>query len=224
MNTSFVQHLKQLTLMGAVALLTACAHGPVQLGGSIQATAPENSGRIIGSIGRAPGRTSLSQFEIKFRPKGSNDGQSGSEIVYAHDIGMPGGTGVDFNDRKNGAGSVFSAYLPPGEYELYGIRLFENLGSMTTTFHTKVDFSIPFTVAKGETVYLGAFLATTTKGKNLLGMSVPSGAYFLVSNQLQRDVGLLAKKQIVIPVDKVRVSLAASPDNPYIRPADTTDQ
>jgi hypothetical protein len=58
----------------------------------------------------------------------------------------------------------------------------------SSTISAKQDFSIPFKVIKGETTYLGQYLANPSMGKNLLGTPVVAGVYFLIADEFERDL------------------------------------
>jgi hypothetical protein len=113
-------------------------------------------------------------------------------------------TQIDFT-IDDADGSVFSAHLPPGNYELFNVRFFENRGSMgTTTFTSKVDFSVPFSVEEGKATYLGQFVGKRLVGKNILHLPVSAGGYYVVSDQVERDIAILEKRGESVPRDNVQ--------------------
>ncbi|HAK89701.1 MAG TPA: hypothetical protein DHV16_08240 [Nitrospiraceae bacterium] len=101
---------------------------------------------------------------------------------------------------------MFSAHLPPGDYEIFNVSFFENRGYFgTTTFSSKRDFSARFTVKEGHAVYLGEFLSHPVLGKIFFGMSVTAEGYFVVANKLHRDLAVLSGRGEKIASDKVTI-------------------
>jgi len=156
-----------------------------------------DAGRIVLSLGAYKGADFI-RYSILFRPRGQT--QTG-RITY--DIKWP----TNFNDQYE-RGQVWTYALKPGDYEIYNFQLeFATSGGALVslwnepkvpTGWTMTDqmgvislqqpLSIPFTVHAGETIYLGEFLAMQTAATNGLGMPVPAGAKFQLSNQSERDL------------------------------------
>lgn len=160
----------------------------VRMPGSMEKEVNGPSGLIFGSIGEASPSAFTSQ-SIFFRKKGSTDS---GQITFIHDglWNVP----IDFDDKAV-RGTLFAVRLPVGEYELHQVMFFINRGQFgTTTFKAKEEFSIPFRVEEGRSIYLGEFVAVPVMGKNFFGMAVPAGGYFVVSNKFDRDLSLLTMK------------------------------
>jgi hypothetical protein len=80
--------------------------------------------------------------------------------------------------------------LPPGDYEVYAFSM-ANIGNnyvASTFFGSRQEFSLRFTIRPGRATYLGDFMAVGTYGKNFFGMTVPDGAYYVVTDHFDRDV------------------------------------
>lgn len=84
------------------------------------------------------------------------------------------------------AGIVRAIELPAGAWRLASFRLESSITNRR--WSPKQEFSVPFTVSKGEVAYLGEFLATGTYGKPFLGLRAVEKPYFLVSDQRARDL------------------------------------
>lgn len=92
-------------------------------------------------------------------------------------------------------GYVTVEKLPPGNYEVYSYDVRWREGKDKNMAMTSAaPFSIPFTIEAGKTTYLGNFGAVGFKAKNGWGRSEPAGAYFVVANKAQRDIGIAKKK------------------------------
>jgi len=98
---------------------------------------------------------------------------------------------IDDNQEK---GIVEVRRLPPGEYEFFNFRVEMNT-SFREWWSSKKEFAIPFTIKPGEATYVGEFMAVGVKGKNLFGLTVPDGAYFVLSNKIARDTDIAKRKE-----------------------------
>ncbi|MBV9571643.1 MAG: hypothetical protein JO056_10430 [Alphaproteobacteria bacterium] len=88
------------------------------------------------------------------------------------------------------AGAVRTYSLTPGDYEIYDLEIFYTNGFVQETFSSKEPFSIPFTIKPKQTIYLGEFRAMPMSRPSLLllGLPVPAGAKFQLSDQSERDI------------------------------------
>ena len=75
-----------------------------------------------------------------------------------------------------------------------------NGGMYRQNFRSKVAFSIPFVVQPGKAVYLGNYQANVVWGRNIVGIPVTAGAFFVVEDRLQQDVQLARARTNPIPV------------------------
>lgn len=182
-------------LMIASIGLTGC--GPssgVVLPESVRVAPPTSYGTVIASIGTGGEEVATGRGVIY-----SLVGSSESGMLKFSNGGMFGGdTPEDFSYANGGAGAVVMAQLPPGEYQLINVYFFENYGQMgTKTFQAQEPFSIKFTVPEGGVVYLGEFLGHRLVAKNMFYINISVGGYFVVTDRLERDLELLAKRGAV---------------------------
>ena len=187
---SIPRYLKCLASQLLVLIIAGCATvQPVTVPEGLPTVAPGRSGIVFGTIGLS-GNTPFTQHALVYRAKG---GKATGQFVFRRSGIVD--TQIDFTEGRT-TGSLFFARLPAGEYELVNVRFFENRAQFgTTTFSSKTEFSVPFTIAEGKATYLGEFLSATSMGKNVFGLSVPAGGYFFVADRLQRDRSLLVAKE-----------------------------
>ena len=148
----------------------------------------EETGVVVLSLG-SRGKFGVSSHALKIRAIGKTD-----EVLASYleeNLFTP--TPRDF-DKDGTNGTVVLRHLSPGSYEIFNFSTFFNGYPSTATFQSKQDFSIRFSVKKGETAYLGRFLANRATGKNLLGMTVTAGVFFDVSDQAQEDLRIAATR------------------------------
>ena len=107
--------------------------------------------------------------------------------------------------------------LPPGDYEIYDFDVHQGSYPAEVTYSAQKEFSIPFSVHAGETVYLGEFLAIATKGKNIFGITVDGPPYFVLSDQNARDLGIAKGKQPAINTVRVAVPNADTLGLAFVR-------
>lgn len=111
------------------------------------------------------------------------------------------GQGNPFDQRKLDlddsveTGIVDVRRLPPGDYEIFNFLVFMNAGTVQESWRSKQDFSIPFSIEPGRATYVGEFDAAKLTGKGLFGMTVPDGAYFVLSDKTARDVAIARQKE-----------------------------
>jgi len=150
---------------------------------------PEKHGVVFGSLGYL-GRSPYTSTMLLYRGKGYEISRAFSYVHGSQRSGFP-----NFSEAET-RGIVFFAQLAPAEYEIFRFELSQFRGQLgSTTFRSNIAFSIPFSVAEGRATYLGQFLSVAAYGKNVFGMSVPGGGYFVVSDQMERDVGLLQSQR-----------------------------
>jgi hypothetical protein len=106
----------------------------------------------------------------------------------------------DFSDA-NEAGMVVVKSLPSGSWEVCSYtatdtlgKIFVPQGTALSDMFTPKDFSIPFAIAQGRATYIGDFKAVGTTTKSLLGLTVPAGPRWVISNQSARDIPIAQKR------------------------------
>lgn len=180
-----------------VAFVSGCATvASGDIPSSLADVPPEKTGIVFGSIGIGA-KTLFTNQGLRYRQLGASEN---ALIQFREGIID---TATDFTEGSV-KGNLFLLRLPPGEYELFNARFVSPgpLNSMTT-FTAKSDFSVPFVVTQGKATYLGEFITYSLTGKNFLGVTVPAGGYFVVSNKLDRDLVLLGKKGGTLPREQV---------------------
>jgi hypothetical protein len=92
---------------------------------------------------------------------------------------------------EGGGGRVFVIPLPAGHYKFYDFLLFENLGQVQNSWKSRHGYSIPIEIRRGEALYIGEIRTVHRYGRNLLGMPLSAGGYFVALPGKERDVPLL---------------------------------
>lgn len=173
-----------------VALLTGCAtvdRVPTDYAGA-------DAGKVVIGMGAAIG-TSYSSYSLLFRRIGITAGadkQPVGRFNYFQE-NMFYSQPADYKAGSE-AGVVLVQSLPPGDYEIFNFNVFFNDGTVQNNYYSKSDVSIPFTVKTGEVAYLGNYQANRLTGKNFIGMSLPAGAVFVVSDRLAEEIRLAETK------------------------------
>lgn len=199
------RRLSLATLATILLALSGCAgaHGPERW-----KSLPEDQRAVIfGTISAYESGIALSTSRLYFRnidtgETGSISAEPGNDVT-----GNP-----DIYERNKEIGWVFELTVPPGRYEFYGyfaVRNFAQFGS--TQYRSKQDFSVPFTIMAGKTHYLGEYRAQAFIGRNVFGISMADGGYFLLIDSQERDTALLAKKRKA-PIDEPVVNIVPNPD------------
>lgn len=156
----------------------------------LMVSSPDEAGHIVGSIGFSKfGDPIFMSYHLYFRKVGTKIGGTLfiSNTIFDKDASY------DVRDEKLSA-RTFDLALPIGDYEFYQYDMSSDTGMSQTRFFARQPFSQPFSVKKGESIYLGQFLARGDWGRSLLGLKVPAAAYFEVTDQYERDMGLLSSK------------------------------
>lgn len=113
---------------------------------------------------------------------------------------------TDFEDTDE-MGVVEVRKLPPGNYELFKVEGALYAGIIQWRWHSNNSFSIPFAIEAGNASYLGHFQGHSTSVRSVLslGAPLPSGAYFVVSNQNDHDLQIARKKVATFQEVKIAV-------------------
>lgn len=123
---------------------------------------------------------------------------------------------LDINDSLE-TGIIDVRRLPPGDYEIFNFLVHMNGGMYQESWGSKQEFSIPFTIMPGRATYVGEFDAVKLTGSNLLGMTVPAGAYFVLSDKNARDVSIARQKEPALTDVDSAVLDPKTINNPLIR-------
>jgi hypothetical protein len=150
-----------------------------------------DAGYLIVALGSSAS-TEYSRYVLLFRKKKSDQPANGN-VTYVQEKAFTS-INRDF-DGRSGNGIVEVRNLPAGEYEIYNFGIYKSDG---TQFKAKDDFSIPFTINPGVATYLGEFKAEKITGRNLIGMNVSAGAFFVIGDMQQRDIPIAKAKSAFI--------------------------
>lgn len=179
----------RLTIVFAL-LLAGCAtvdHFPTDYAGP-------DAGKVLLGIGATTG-TSYSSYSLLFRKRGSSaNGEKSAVGRFTYfQTNMFYKQVADYQSPTE-SGVVLVQSLPPGEYEIYNFDIFFNGGTVQNNYGSKVDFSIPFSVKPGQSTYLGNYQANKLTGKNFIGLSLPAGAVFVVTDRLKAELAIAETK------------------------------
>ena len=94
-------------------------------------------------------------YNIKYISDDINEVKKNSTSLVFYMDGFNGRYNGQFNDSKT---YMFILDLKPGKYEINSFRFFWNGGMIQQNVNSKIYFSIPFEVKKGEIFYLGEFI------------------------------------------------------------------
>lgn len=202
---------KLVWLFGGLVLLGACSGMPVEnhLVPEDAIAKPEDAGYLVGSIGYYTGSRNSAgptSSNVYFRRVGS---ENWGDI--AAERGLIESGDYELDDRT---GNVFALPLQPGDYEFYNVRFYfyRYTGSITIT--AKEDFAVPFTIEKGKAHYIGEFVAYGLYGRNIFGLPVPAGGYFVHRDNFERDGPMLRAKYPALDgesIDPLDVKLTVPP-------------
>ena len=183
--------LLKVTLIASLSVLVGC------VGIITPDYEGSDAGYVVIGIGAAQG-TMYTTYRFDFRKAGG----SGIDSLFYFQNNSVWGRGNDYETNLE-TGVIDARALPPGEYELYSYKIFHITGMVDRTFSPKEEFSIPFSVRPGETAYLGNYQANGLKAKNIFGMPLPGGAYFIHSDTEERDLEIAKKLKPTFMLDKV---------------------
>ena len=190
---------KILLVAAVLIFLSGCVTaGPDPVPKAFQDIPLDEAGIAFGTIG-SDLKSSFTRMGIRYRQV---DSENESMILFQQGYFSISPLNFEVNGEK---GSVFVLQLPPGQYEMYDVYFHMDQASAgSTTFSSKQEFSVPFEIKKGESVYLGEFITKVVKAKNFLRISVPVGGYFKVTDQLERDKAYLLEQNSEISSEAIR--------------------
>jgi len=202
-----------VTCMVLAALAVCTPHAQAGIFSGLFSTRPSmepytgpDAGRLVMSVGGYRG-ANFGRYWLYFR---TQDRTRSGDIGYAcgHTLGcadmltFAASPATDYADNIEAA-DVIVLPLAPGDYEFYDFEVFYNSTYAQSTFRSRGEFSIPFTIKPGEAVYLGEFRAMDVPGQNLIGLPVPAGAKFQIFDESARDLPIARAKDPKITDVKV---------------------
>jgi hypothetical protein len=171
-----------------------------------------DAGYLIMSLAAAHSHIAYNSYTIRFRK--TDRSVAGGVWWGQHNISDQ--RKLDIKDR-NETGIIDVRRLPPGDYEIFNYNIYFNSPYVQNSWWSKQDFAIPFTIASGKATYVGEFMAVAVTGKNILGISVPDGAYFVLSDKSSRDVSIARQKELRLGDVTNAVADPNAIGNPLIR-------
>jgi hypothetical protein len=130
------------------------------------------NGKVIVALGAGPGSSAM-EYSLKLR---SADGHAFRSVTYVQDHPLANKRDFDGAD-ENGIVKIIS--LPAGAWEIFGAAM----DDWPVHYRPLASFQIPFTVAAGQTVYIGDYRATFITDKD-----GKRNFFFEVTDQSARDI------------------------------------
>ena len=177
----------------ALFLVCGCASAPMVPEVLSRADLSAGNGLLVGSVSRAPGIWPYTTYALYFRKVGSG-ADAGTTVKFSSTNSIIELGKHKFDDdyvTDESSGAIFANLLPAGEYEFYQYYLYTYGGGAETTFESKEDFSIKFTVTPGHITYIGEFRAEPLQAKNMFGIKIPDGVDWSLHNNRERDIAIL---------------------------------
>lgn len=191
--------LKKLLLGFVVLTMAGCASQLLKPDQLSKDQLTGNNGALVGSFSRNPNGPPYYSQTFMFRNVDTN------KIYRIHsqqEFNIFSGKTPDEFKTENNSGSTFVFQLPAGKYILYNFSLYRPYGVAYFYYSSKTDFAIPFVVQPNKVNYLGELKLEST-GKNFLGMSMPAGGIWIISNQIERDISLIKATMPNLPLESV---------------------
>jgi hypothetical protein len=174
-----------------------------------------DAGYLVASLGAQPG-TRYNGYNLFYRRKDRSP--EGNGKIWWGQASILEGRELD-SESEAGTGIVDVRRMPPGDYEIFNFSLFYNAGNVQKFFSSKQEFSIPFSIRPGSTTYIGEYLVAGLFGRNIFGMPIAGGGYFIISNKSERDIAVAKRKQPALGPVQSAVVDARIVGNPLIRAA-----
>lgn len=182
------------------ALLQGC-FSSARLPPGAAAAAGTETGLVFGTIGVSAEARTIEFSSLQYRAVVGFRTQPSGEFLFHSPVGVAGtllspmfDTPVDFRDGA-AKGTLFMARLPAGDYEVFQ-AVIEHAPMAGWGSHVYIHDAgaVAFRVEAGGATYLGQFLSHLRMGRDADGIPRVTGAYFVVSDRLQRDLRLLQSR------------------------------
>lgn len=85
-------------------------------------------------------------------------------------------------------GVLFALALPPGEYEFFNYQIYSTNAAYETRWYSEEEFSLKFEVGPASVTYIGDIRFVPNAGKNVIGMTVAEGGYFIIADESEADL------------------------------------
>lgn len=185
----------------AVAVLATACVTSARLPASLPTADGPGTGLVFGSIGIAAAAPTIEMSTLQFRAVAGDPARAPGEFVFHSPVGTAGrllsplfDTPVDFSE-PDAKGTLFVARLPAGDYALVGAAV-ENAPMHGWAAHVYLadPGNVTFRVEAGGATYLGQFIGHLRLGRDEHRIPQVQGAFFVVSNRLERDLALLTRR------------------------------
>lgn len=199
----------------AAAMLAAGCVSSARLPASLPAGSVHDTGLVFGSIGISATAPTIELSSLQFRSVPGDSRQAPGEFVFHSPVGTAGrllsplfDTPVDFVEA-DAKGTLFVARLPAGDYALVGAAVEDApMHGWAAHVHLVDPGAVPFRVEAGGATYLGQFVSHLRVDRDAHRIPQVQGAFFVVSDRLERDLALLMRRGEAPPSQRV-VNLAS---------------
>lgn len=180
-----------LALLFATLLLTGCAAKSVEQNFAFSPEA--ETGLVIGS---ATSSKKYSHFDTTTYFRYAKAGGLGALDLKTAGFIQPRRRSFTLGPRadsefQDADGSLFALSLAPGDYVF---ETWEVLNGNNGVISPTERNSIPFTVRKGQAVYIGNLHMHLGRGKNIFGVTIIADARPEITDQSQRDIPMLLQR------------------------------
>lgn len=203
------RRLSWWVLSTLLALLQGC-FSSARLPVGAAAAAGAETGLVFGTIGVSAEARTIEFSSLQYRAVVGDRPQPSGEFLFHSPVGVAGAllspmfdTPVDFRDGA-AKSTLFMARLPAGDYEVFSAVIeHAPMAGWGSHVYGPDAGGVAFRVEAGGATYLGQFLSRLRMGRDADGIPQVQGAYFVVSDRLQRDLGLLQSRGAVAAPDRV---------------------
>lgn len=194
----------------AAAMLAAGCVSSARLPAALPAASSHDTGLVFGSIGISATAPTIEMSSLQFRPVAGDRRGAPGEFVFHSPVGTAGrllsplfDTPVDFSEA-DAKGTLFVARLPAGDYALVGAGVEDApMHGWAAHVHLADPGAVPFRVEAGGATYLGQFVSHLRVGRDAHRVPQVQGAFFVVSDRLERDLALLMRRGEAPPSQRV---------------------
>ncbi len=190
----------RLVLLCFTLFTTGCVTNSLVPQPITEADLSETNGVLVGSFSRDP--SGPKYYSQTFRFKNVSTGKEHSVSSQPSFNMFSGKTSDDFK-LSNSHGGVFALSLPAGEYTFHNFRLYQSNGYFEQNWTSQEPYSIPFSIQANKVNYVGEIKLSPLTAKNVFGIKVQAGGVWIISDQKNRDFGVIATKHPEIPLNQV---------------------
>jgi len=187
---NFFQYKSILVLV--VVLLSGCKTANVR--DDYTFSEETEAGIIIGSVTQTKdtGTATNTQFFVNYHSK-----KNKKTLYSKEESALLGYLGAksEFGPEED-FGRIFVIEIPPGKHEVDHWNITHGDGGYYgfTLYPKSPSPVLNFDVTSGDIIYLGNFHMNVESGKNLFGMTIPTGGVPEINDEYDRDIKLFKKK------------------------------